>query len=122
MAQLRQDYQKFVERGTEVIAIGPEEAEAFTRWWHDHKMPFTGIPDPQHTISKLYSQKTKLIKGGRMPAQAVIDRDLKIRLMHFGDSMSDIPSDDEILALLDNLNKEYKQAEKLTTAEKTEIQ
>jgi peroxiredoxin len=107
MAQLRQDYQKFVERNTEVIAIGPEEKEEFTSWWHDHKMPFTGIPDPQHLISKLYNQKSKILKGGRMPAMALIDKDSIIRFTHFGDSMSDIPSDDDILSMLDDLNKEY---------------
>jgi len=27
MAQLRQDYQKFVERNTEIVTIGPEDAK-----------------------------------------------------------------------------------------------
>jgi peroxiredoxin len=106
MAQLRQDYPKFVERNTEVIAVGPEDAKAFTSWWHDHQMPIIGIPDPKHDISKLYSQQFKLIKGGRMPALAVIDSQGKIRLIHYGDSQSDIPSDEEVLSLLEQLNKE----------------
>ena len=96
MAQLRQDYQKYVDRDTEVIAIGPEDASAFTSWWHEHQMPFIGIPDPEHVIAKkLYKQEFKLLKGGRMPALAVIDKDTKIRLMHYADSPSDIPSDEE---------------------------
>jgi peroxiredoxin len=106
MAQLRQDYPKFVERQTEVIAIGPENTKTFTAWWHEHQMPFIGLPDPNHDIGKLYSQQFKLLKGGRMPALAVIDKQGKIRLMHYGDSQSDIPSDLEILSLLDDLNKE----------------
>ena len=106
MAQLRQDYQKYVELNTEVIAVGPEDAKAFTNWWHEHQMPFIGIPDPKHDIAKLYSQEFKLLKGGRMPALAVIDKKGKIRFMHYGDSMSDIPSDEEILSLLEALNKE----------------
>jgi hypothetical protein len=32
MAQLRQDYQQFVSRDTEIIAIGPEDAKAFKEW------------------------------------------------------------------------------------------
>lgn len=106
MAQLRQDYQKYIERNTEVIAVGPEDAKTFTTWWHDHEMPFIGIPDPKHDISKLYSQQFKLFKGGRMPALTVIDRDGKIRLMHYANSPGDIPSDEEILSLLDTLIKE----------------
>jgi peroxiredoxin len=107
MAQLRQDYQKFVERDTEVIAVGPEDAESFTAWWHQHDMPFPGIPDPKHVIAEgLYRQQSKLFKGGRMPALAVIDRDARIRFMHYADSMSDIPSDREVLAMLDAINRE----------------
>jgi peroxiredoxin len=111
MAQLRQDYQKFVDSDTEIMAVGPEDAAEFTKWWHDHKMPFTGIPDPKGAIAKkLYNQQFKLFKGGRMPALAVIDKESKIRFMHYADSMSDIPTNDEVLSLLDDLNKEKGQS------------
>jgi len=106
MAQLRQDYQKFVERNTEIITIGPEDTGAFTSWWHEHEMPFIGIPDPKHDVAKLYSQEFKLFKGGRLPALAIVDREGKIRLMHYADLPSDIPADEAVLSLLDNLNKE----------------
>lgn len=96
-----------MERDTEVIAVGPEDAASFRKWWHNHKMPFTGIPDPNHVIAEgLYSQKLKLIKGGRMPALAVIDKSGRIRRMHYADSMSDIPTDQEVISLLDELNEE----------------
>ena len=107
MAQLRQDYQQFVERDSEIIAVGPEDAASFRKWWHNHKMPFIGIPDPNHIIAEgLYSQKFKLIKGGRLPALAVIDKFSKIRLMHYADSTADIPTNAEVLSLLEQLNKE----------------
>ncbi len=107
MAQLRQDYQKFVERETEVIAVGPETPEAFKTWWHNHKMPFTGIADPRHVIAEgLYSQKFRLIRGGRLPALAVIDKGGKLRFMHYADSTGDIPTNELILSFLDQLNNE----------------
>jgi peroxiredoxin Q/BCP len=105
MAQLRQDYQKFVDLNTEIIAIGPEDASAFTTWWHEHQMPFIGIPDPKHIIAKLYNQQFKLIRGGRLPAVAVIDTEGKIRLMHYSDLPGDIPSDEKILKLLVEINR-----------------
>jgi peroxiredoxin len=114
MAQVRQDYPKFVERKAEVIAVGPEDARDFSAWWHQHEMPFTGIPDPQHDIAKLYGQQSKLLKWGRLPALTVIDKEGKIRLMHYGDSMSDIPEDEEVLSLLDKLNQEAALAPGLT--------
>jgi peroxiredoxin Q/BCP len=108
MAQLRQDYQKFVQRNSEVIAIGPEDAKPFADWWHSEHMPFPGIPDPEHVIAKMYGQQVKLLKFGRMPALVVVDMDGNIRYHHYGESMSDIPLDEEILSLLDELNKERK--------------
>jgi len=108
MAQLRQDYQKFKEHNAEIIAIGPESSEEFTKWWHENQMPFIGIADPNHDVAKLYYQEFKQFKGGRLPALAVIDTQSKIRLMHYSDLPSDITPNEEILSLLDNLNKENK--------------
>jgi peroxiredoxin Q/BCP len=109
MAQLRQDYPKFIERNAEIIAVGPENAGSFTAWWREHQMPFIGIPDPQHIIGKLYNQQFKLLRGGRLPSLSVIDITGKIRLMHYADSPSDIPSDEEVLSLLDKLINEEKE-------------
>lgn len=103
---MRQDYQKFLERNTEVIAVGPEDEKSFAEWWHKEEMPFIGIPDPKHTIANMYSQKVNPLKFGRMPALFVIDTEGHIRYRHYGDSMSDIPSNKELLSLLDDLNKE----------------
>jgi peroxiredoxin len=106
MAQLRRDYQKFVDRNTEVIAIGPEDTRPFADWWHQHKMPFVGVADPQHIIAKIYGQQVKLIKLGRMPASLLLDKNGYIRYKHFGESMSDIPENQQVLQLIDALNQE----------------
>ncbi len=106
MAQLRQDYQKFVDRHAGVIAIGPEEAKAFADFWHNENMPFVGFADHEHVVANLYGQKVNPLKLGRMPALVVVDRKGKIRYQHYGKSMSDIPLNEEILSLLDDLNKE----------------
>ncbi len=106
MAPLRQDYQKFVDRNTEVLVVGPEDAKTFAAWWHDHQMPVIGIADPKHEIAKLYNQQFKLLRGGRLPAMAVMDTSGKVRLMHYADLPGDIPSDEQVLSLIDDLNKE----------------
>ena len=104
MAQLRQDHAQFVARGAAVIAIGPEDPASFARWWQEHDMPFVGAGDPDHRIADLYGQEVNPVKLGRMPAQFVIDRDGHIRYQHHSNAMWDIPADEEILALLDQLN------------------
>jgi peroxiredoxin len=57
-------------------------------------------------IAKMFGQKVKLLKLGRMPAQFVIDKEGRMRNVHYGESMSDIMTDEEALALLDEINKQ----------------
>ena len=106
MAQLRLDYQQFKDRNTEIIAIGPEGAKEFKEWWDEHRMPFTGIADPGHVIADTYGQQVKLLKLGRMPATIFVDKHGQIRYTHLGESMADIPKTEEMLSLIDGLNKE----------------
>ncbi len=98
MAQLRQDSDKFEEKDVEVIIVGPEDAAAFRRFWDDNGLPFTGLPDPKHSVLKLYGQEVKLFKLGRMPAQVVVSSEGIATYAHYGNDMRDIPSSDEILA------------------------
>jgi peroxiredoxin len=100
MAQLRQDYHEFVKLDTEIIAVGPEKAEAFREYWERENLPFIGLPDPEHVVLKLYGQQIKLFKLGRMPAQLLINKSGNVRFVHYGHSMSDIPSTEEIIKLI----------------------
>ena len=106
MAQLRQDYDKFIEQDTEVIILGPESAFSFSLYWKSHKLPFIGLPDPKHSVLKLYGQEVSLFKLGRMPAQVSIDKTGTVRFVHYGHDMSDIPSNEEILDVLKIMNSE----------------
>lgn len=103
MAQLRHDYPEFVARGVEVVVVGPEDASAFADYWRKESLPFVGLPDPRHTVLKLYGQQVNLFKLGRMPAQVLVDKAGVARFVHYGHSMSDIPEDREILALIDEI-------------------
>jgi hypothetical protein len=68
-------------------------------------MPFIGLPDPAHRVLKLYGQEINLFKFGRMPAQVLINKAGVAKFVHYGDAMSDIPRNAEILKLIDELNK-----------------
>jgi peroxiredoxin len=106
MAQLRQDVDAFVKRDAEIVVVGPEDARAFAAYWQKHALPFIGLPDPNASVLKLYGQEVNLFKLGRMPAQVIIDRAGVARFVHYGHSMSDIPANSELLAILDTLNQE----------------
>jgi peroxiredoxin len=107
MAQLRQDHKLFKDQNTEVIVIGPEDTNPFKEFWIKERMPFPGISDPQHIIAKKYGQEVKMLKLGRMPALLIIDREGLIRFRHHGTSMSDIPQNDDVIRLLEELNNEF---------------
>ena len=102
MAQLRRDYEKFVKLDTEILVAGPENAEAFKQYWEKENLPFIGLPDPEHRILKLFGQEVKLFKLGRLPAQMIIDKSGRVRFVHYGHSMMDIPENEELLDLIRN--------------------
>lgn len=106
MAQLRHDYEKFASRDAEILVLGPERPQKFQKYWEEHDLPFTGLPDPKHSVLKRYGQEINLFKLGRMPAQIIVDKQGCARFVHYGQSMSDIPENDELLGLLDELLEE----------------
>jgi len=108
MAQLRLDYQEFVSRDTEVIIIGPDGPSAFKRTWEMEDMPMVGLADPGSKVADRYHQKINLLKLGRMPALMVIDKNGIIRYVHYGKSMSDIPENEEVINILNEIINQTK--------------
>ena len=106
MAQLRQDFQKFNDENTVILVVGPENSNAFANYWAKNDLPFVGLPDPKHTVLKLYGQQIKIFKFGRMPAMVIVDRQGVVRFVHYGHSMSDIPENIDVLETLKVLNQE----------------
>ena len=103
MMQLHQDYNKFIEKDTIIVVIGPEDKESFNKYWKENNFKFYGISDKAKTILELYGQKVKLLKLGRMPGQMLIDKKGILRYVNYGNSMDDIPENSEILNIIDNL-------------------
>ena len=105
MAQLRHDHKEFVSRDVVVVVVGPEDSQGFSAYFQKEDLPFIGLPDPKASVLKLYGQEVNLFKLGRMPAQVLIDKAGIARYVHYGHDMSDIPSNQEILGLADEINK-----------------
>jgi peroxiredoxin Q/BCP len=104
MAQLRDGYEEITSKNTVILVVGPDNRNAFSNYWEEHDLPFIGIPDPAHRVLKLYGQQVKIFKLGRMPAMAIIDPEGQVRFVHYGESMSDIPTNQEVLSALDEIN------------------
>jgi peroxiredoxin len=60
--------------------------------------------DQKKAVVKELHQEVAITKLGRMPAILIADKQGIIRYAYFGDSMSDIPTNDELLAELEKLN------------------
>jgi peroxiredoxin Q/BCP len=105
MMQLHQDYEKFSQLDTIIVVIGPEDSPAFKAYWDENKYDFIGIPDKEHEILKLYGQKVNIFKLGRMPGQMIIDKNGILRYVHYGNSMSDIPKNEELIKIIEELHE-----------------
>lgn len=102
---MRQDYHEFEKRNTVILVLGPEDKKSFENYWAKNDLPFIGLPDPRGSVLKQYGQEVNLFKLGRMPAQIMVDMAGYARYIHYGHSMSDIPANEELFSLLDQMNK-----------------
>jgi len=103
LARLRDDYETFKSHGAEIIAIGPNPLAIFKQYWQNENIPFIGLPDADHEVASIYKQEVNLFKFGRMPLNCVVDLKGYIRYVHYGASMQDIPSNHELLHVIDAL-------------------
>jgi len=103
LARLRDGYSDFTARSAEILAVGPNDVQTFQRYWMSERIPFVGLPDPDHRVAQMYKQEVNLFKLGRMPLSCIIDRRGFVRYVHYGASMRDIPSNNELLHVIDEL-------------------
>jgi peroxiredoxin len=101
---MRDDYEKFVSLDAEILAVGPNTETAFQQYWSKEKITYPGLPDPEHNVANLYKQEVNLFKLGRMPLVCIVDRTGRIRYVHYGTSMSDIPSNEVLFNVIGELN------------------
>lgn len=101
---MRDDYAGFMQRGVQILAVGPNTESAFQQYWQNENIPYIGLPDPEHRVALKYRQEVNLFKLGRMPLVCVIDRQGRIRYAHYGASMADIPENRILLDVIDQLN------------------
>ena len=108
MAQLRQSYEEFIKRDTEIVVVGPDLPQMFTAYWAREKLPYIGLADPKHTVADRYGQQVKILKWGRMPALMILDKRGRVRFVHYAEDMKDYPELHELYDTLDALSIEEK--------------
>jgi peroxiredoxin len=104
LARLRDSYAEFTGRKAEILAVGPDSPSKFRIYWRENRMPFIGLPDPEHTVARVYKQQVNLFKLGRMPLNSVLDRSGYLRYVHYGNDMTDIPDNETFIQVIEQLN------------------
>ena len=87
-----------------MLVVGPDSPEEFKEYFSSHDLPFPGLADAGHEVADMYGQEVSLIKFGRMPAVILIDRDGLVAFSHYGESMADIPVNNDLLLQLDRMS------------------
>jgi peroxiredoxin Q/BCP len=59
--------------------------------------------DQTKKVPNMLKQEVNPIKLGRMPALIVVDKEGVIQYAHYGDSMQDIPKEEEVFEVLKKL-------------------
>ena len=101
---MRDHYGDFNSRNAEIITVGPDPMDSFKEYWEKENIPYIGLSDPDHSVARLYRQEIILFKAGRMPLNCVVDKDGRIRYIHFGSNMTDIPDNEIFLSVIDRLD------------------
>lgn len=102
---MRDHYSDFTSHNAEIVTVGPDSAESFKEYWKKENIPYVGLSDRDHKVARLYRQEIILFKAGRMPLNCVIDMSGRIRYIHFGTNMTDIPDNEIFLNVIDQLNE-----------------
>jgi peroxiredoxin len=100
---LRDDIERFRQAGAQVAAAAPDTADGVARFVHNSEYPFPLLADPDHTVFDAYDVVETMMSLGQRPALFVIDGGGTVRFDSIGTQQWQIPSNDNVLAVLAEL-------------------
>ncbi len=99
---MKRDIEKFNTLNTQVLGVlvaKEDTGKEFNERVIKNAYPL--LMDPKEDVANTYAQDFKILKAGRMPALLVIGTDQKIAYVHYGTSMKDIPTNEDVLQFLE---------------------
>lgn len=100
---MRDDHDRFTALGAEILALSAERVGAAAAYLRSHPMPFPTLVDEDHAVFDAYDVTSRLASLGQRPALFVVDADGVVRFSHVGTQQWQIPPDEQVLALLEDL-------------------
>jgi len=105
MAQLRQDYEQFLSREAEVLVIAPDTLDNAQAYFKKNQLPYPGLIDDTQTVYEQFDIQSRMLSMGQRPGLFIIDKGGIVRYAYLGTQQWEIPSNTEVLAQLDILEK-----------------
>jgi peroxiredoxin len=100
---LRDDIERFTAAGARVVAIAPDTADGVAKFVQGNDYPFSLLPDEDHVVFDAYDVVSTMMSLGQRPALFVVDREGVVRFDSIGTQQWQIPSNDNVLAVLSSL-------------------
>jgi peroxiredoxin len=100
---LRDNYPEFEERNAEILVLARDTLDNARGYFEQNELPFPCLPDPDAEVYRLYDVKSAVISLGQRPGLFVIDGEGTVRYSYLGWQQWEIPSVEETLEVLDNL-------------------
>jgi peroxiredoxin len=100
---LREDHDQFTNAGAAIVAIAPESTEAVERYVARNPVPYAMLSDADHHVFDAYDVASRAMSLGQRPALFVIDREGIVRFDSVGTQQWQIPTNEQVLAVLATL-------------------
>jgi peroxiredoxin len=100
---LRDDIGRFTDKGAQVVTVAPDTADGVARFVRNNPYPFPLLADVDHAVFDAYDVVSTLMSLGQRPALFVIDRDGTVKFDSIGTQQWQIPSNDNVLRVLDQI-------------------
>jgi peroxiredoxin len=100
---LRADIDRYEQAGASVVAVAPDTPDGVARFTRENDYPFPLLADAEHAVFDAYDVINKLSSLGQRPAVFVVDQQGIVRFDSIGTQQWQIPSNDDVLALVSSL-------------------
>ena len=85
------------------MAIAPDTAEGVAKFVAGNEYPFSLLPDADHVVFDSYDVISTMMSLGQRPALFVVDGEGTVRFDSIGTQQWQIPSNDNVLAVVESL-------------------
>ena len=100
---MRDDIDAFTEAGARVVAVAPDTPAGVARFVRDDPYPFPLLADEEHAVFDAYDVISTILSLGQRPAVFVVDAQGVVRFDSIGGQQWEIPTNENVLAVLASL-------------------